>query len=599
MQIKTSNNSTLVSDNLVVSTVSVNEKKLDLISQHFRDNIYSDKIMAPIRELISNAIDEHNLHKIDKAVEVKIYRDDRAYRWSVRDFALGLDENGIRNVLGMYFESTKDRSNASIGGFGVGAKSFFVVTDNATIISHFKGIKSTYIAFLDRGQSGVGVGKITKISEEPTSEQGLEINFEIQDKFAFEKKTSEFLHRTKPTTKITFTSCGISVFSRFPTISRKVGNAEIFAHKRHESYRYQEPNVLIRMGDVCYPIEPRIRDKFTKYFKSDVIIDVPIGTFVIPISRESIAICPQNEKILKELIEKVEEDYNQQYKAATFSLVDLGAYDLFFGIYYKRNPHQITNLVCFPKPTEKILVTIENNYAHSTWRKRLEKWARSNANLDKDVHWVSLKKGEVFSPECILESHTLKSVKSLKLPPLHGKTEIVYTFTKPNNSYRTLRWSLSEFEQECPLEDLDDIKEIEDLQNICVSDSSNRHSWRVCKTAVKALRKKGYFDPEDPLVVDKRIKILKAAREAAELSRVISQVANNKILSSKTRKILLASKDAKNAKRIEEAITKLKKKNEMTRIVFELYMNNSANRSPSRIEIKKVLKNLSTKKTRK
>src|SRR3990172_3941988 len=80
-------------------------KGMEMAQYFLRDKIYSDKVLAVIREYISNAYDEHTKHNIDQNIDVTLATVNNEHRWSVRDYALGLNEHDIRNVFAMYFES--------------------------------------------------------------------------------------------------------------------------------------------------------------------------------------------------------------------------------------------------------------------------------------------------------------------------------------------------------------------------------------------------------------------------------------------------------------------------------------------------------------
>jgi hypothetical protein len=164
----------IASEELVKSTMGMSAKGMDIASYFLRDKIYSDKALACIREYICNAVDEHTKHDIQSPVDVLIKPDDdNNPMWSVRDYAKGLSEDGVRNIFGMYFESTKSGTNDMIGGFGIGSKSAHCYTDTFYVRSWFEGVCTLYACVLGGGSKGVPVGEIYKIDEQPTSESGI------------------------------------------------------------------------------------------------------------------------------------------------------------------------------------------------------------------------------------------------------------------------------------------------------------------------------------------------------------------------------------------------------------------------------------------
>ena len=137
-----------------------------------RNQLYSDKILAVIREYSCNAVDAHvEVGKNDEPIIVSLPTK-LSLEFKVRDFGRGLTENEIGNIYAMYGESTKRGSNEQIGQLGLGCKSAFAYGDNFVINSYVNGTKTSYNAFIDPSQ----VGRISKLSEEKSKKKsGIEI----------------------------------------------------------------------------------------------------------------------------------------------------------------------------------------------------------------------------------------------------------------------------------------------------------------------------------------------------------------------------------------------------------------------------------------
>jgi len=188
------------------SIMGMSNKGMEMASYFLRDRIYTDKTLAVIREYICNAQDEHVKHKIKEAVNVSLKSVNNQWVWAVRDYAKGLNDHDVRNVFGMYFESTKTNENDSIGGFGVGSKAGHAYSDTFYITSYHNGIKTSYICTLGAGNGGIPVGEIYEISQEPTTEQGIEISLEVKslDVYDFSQKTNKFVSFFLPNSNIKF-----------------------------------------------------------------------------------------------------------------------------------------------------------------------------------------------------------------------------------------------------------------------------------------------------------------------------------------------------------------------------------------------------------
>ena len=106
--------------------------------------LYSDKILAVVRELSTNAYDAHaSVGKQDLPFE--IHMPSLAEPWfSVEDFGCGMDEQLVDDTYTTYFGSTKAETNAEAGFMGLGSKSPFSYTDSFTVQTICNGKKLVY-----------------------------------------------------------------------------------------------------------------------------------------------------------------------------------------------------------------------------------------------------------------------------------------------------------------------------------------------------------------------------------------------------------------------------------------------------------------------
>ena len=304
------------------SIMGMSSKGMEMAQYFLRDKIYSDKVLAVVREYISNAQDEHVKHGITKDVEVSLKGVNNQWVWSVRDYAKGLDDHGIRNIFGVYFESTKSQTNDSIGGFGIGSKAGFSYSDTFYVTSYYNGVKTSYICTLGSGDKGIPVGEIYEISQEPTSEQGIEISLEVKgsDVYDFSNKTETLISYFIPNTNIVFNDEYSKRVTRpiIPTTSKSLGGY-VFNNYTTRPY-YNDGTFFVRMGGILYPYTTPTRKK--RFFSNTVIVDVPIGKLSIPISRESIENTPLNDKVFQD-IENVFDKIAEQ-EIATLQVAKFG-----------------------------------------------------------------------------------------------------------------------------------------------------------------------------------------------------------------------------------------------------------------------------------
>lgn len=142
-----------------------------------RDTLYSDKVLAVLREYSANAWDSHRTSGCaDRPIRIKMPTS-MDLTLSIRDYGAGLSEEEVFTVFTQYGESTKRDSDDAVGMLGIGSKSAFAYSDSFTVTSWNGGMKSVYVAVLD--ESDVGV--INKLHEEPCGDEtGLEVQVPIR-----------------------------------------------------------------------------------------------------------------------------------------------------------------------------------------------------------------------------------------------------------------------------------------------------------------------------------------------------------------------------------------------------------------------------------
>ena len=176
-------------------SIAMNAKAFRVLS----DSLYQNKIGSIVREISCNALDGHIMAgKAD--VPFSIHLPDEMEPWfAVQDFGTGLTPDAIINVFTKYFESTKDDSNATVGAFGLGAKSPFSYTDQFTVTSVTDGVKRMYSAYITES----GVPSIVEMDSSPTDEcNGVEIKLSAKRddyrKFSNEVSTQLRFFKVKP-----------------------------------------------------------------------------------------------------------------------------------------------------------------------------------------------------------------------------------------------------------------------------------------------------------------------------------------------------------------------------------------------------------------
>lgn len=251
-----------------------------------RDKMYSNKVLAVMREYSTNAADAHiEAGKPELPISVSLPNRSEPY-FKVRDWGPGLSEEEVRNVYAMYGASTKRSSNDYNGQLGLGSKSAFAYSDSFQITSFWNGTKYAYKAYIDES----GLGSVAKLHEAPTDEgNGVEISVPVAN-----KDFSAF-HQT-----------ALSLYKWFSVIPHIVnGSVKIeppsfrLAGDKWGINKHQNYNSTVRavMGNVCYPVSGESiravapRDEYAKVasmFNAGITLYFDIGDLSIAASREGL-----------------------------------------------------------------------------------------------------------------------------------------------------------------------------------------------------------------------------------------------------------------------------------------------------------------------
>lgn len=255
-----------------------------------RSGIYTDKMMAVIREYICNAIDEHIKYCPERAIDLTL----NSQEFKVRDYGLGLDKEMVFGVFGAFFESTKTKDE--IGGFGLGSKSGHAYNDVFHIKSIHNGFCSSYSFVLSVDERGLEEAKCYLTNTEPSNEDsGIEVHIPLIES----SHEPLFLERVRKFGKY----CDFPLKLNGELLNPLIPTITLGQFKIYKSNDYYHGTSYVKMGPVIYEAE------FLNLDKSlgngyDVIVDVPINSFPIPPSRETIIVNTTTIERGKELCEE-------------------------------------------------------------------------------------------------------------------------------------------------------------------------------------------------------------------------------------------------------------------------------------------------------
>ena len=251
-------------------------------------DLYSDKFVAIVRELATNASDAHVIAGInDRPIKV-VCPNAVSPTFYVKDWGLGIDPEEFEKIYTTYFYSTKTESNDQIGCFGLGSKSPFAYADHFIVENCYSGRKYIYQCF----KNEFGEPAVALLGDTETDDTGIKVSFAVKpvDAMNFEDACKEVLKWFDVTPESNVQIEKIKFDAPAILFKTKLGVANFAEHK-------------VIMGQVAYDIDQ-------KYFKdifgyNSIAVNVPLGMADITPSRQSIRYTPRtvaNLEILKEEI---------------------------------------------------------------------------------------------------------------------------------------------------------------------------------------------------------------------------------------------------------------------------------------------------------
>lgn len=307
-------------------------------------DLYTNKIRAVVRELITNMIDAHALNGNPEKFIIQVPgRLDP--RFVCRDFGPGMsdfDIQGDDNSPGLYnsyFSSSKAESNDFIGGFGLGSKSPFSYTDTFSITSYHKGEIRGYVAYMDGDGPQI---KPTFVKEMgPDDKTGIEIVVPVEEKdfrnFAYE--VSYIMRPFKDLAIINGLNREIDYFPDF----------DDYYGVNPERYWPDRGGLYAIYGGIVYPIDDVIRDRNWLSIRNEVnYIKFPMGSLDIAPSREALSLDDRTRKnIIERVKELSEKAFNEDVKRFKESTSPRHTYRELMKMGYSARDYMISNSVKF------------------------------------------------------------------------------------------------------------------------------------------------------------------------------------------------------------------------------------------------------------
>jgi hypothetical protein len=280
------------------------------------DGLYSNKILAVVRELSTNAYDSHvEAGKVSVPFDVHIPTAISPV-FSIRDYGTSMDHENCMQLYTTYFRSTRNNSNDAVGCLGLGSKAPFAYSDSFTVEAYLNGTRRLYTAYKDES----GNPAFSLMDESDTSEQnGIKVSINVNEydinRFQHESHHVYEHFKVKPNF--------VAYKPSFRSIDKVLAGTNWYFDDNARE------NVIV-MGQISYPIDvnqltangdksfQRHRE-FIEY-SNGLRIFVNIGDVDITPSRESLSYSRDTKKnilgmidnIINEIAVKIEEQIASQ-----------------------------------------------------------------------------------------------------------------------------------------------------------------------------------------------------------------------------------------------------------------------------------------------
>lgn len=258
-------------------SIEMNESMFTMLTK----NVYTDTVLAVMREWSTNAIDSCKAAGLP--VKYKVHLPTLLNpSFSVRDYGTGLSDDEVKGLFSVLGASTKRESNEYNGTFGIGRMSGLAYSDSFTVDSYMNKHKYSYLVSTDSG-----IPQVISLGSVPTDEpNGLSLAVPVKpsDLSQFARKAVE-LYR---------------FFDEQPETSQPLDYTRYQKTIEGKGWYIESSNVVDRytnklaviMGNVAYIVEcSHLKPELSKIInRASLRLEAPLGSVSITPGRESLSI---------------------------------------------------------------------------------------------------------------------------------------------------------------------------------------------------------------------------------------------------------------------------------------------------------------------
>ena len=283
-------------------------------------SLYSNPLLAAIREIVCNADDAHQQAGVTEPVQIFVGELDESQgkMLVVRDFGHGIPDDKMDDIYLVFGESTKKDDSGSTGGFGLGSKAPWAVVDQFFVTSNHNGTKTIY-TLVKSDPDNDGRPSIQVMFRGPTTDTGLEVRVPIVSTIDKANVVAHIkgvvfyggIHATLKDADCSTKSNGLP-FLETNDLSKVPGSATLvrtsyssYSDKAHYNPVYattsRNAKVLIRYGAVVYPITDPEHIKLPHTLDHTWVIQAPPDSLSLQPSRETLVFTETTKNTLKAL----------------------------------------------------------------------------------------------------------------------------------------------------------------------------------------------------------------------------------------------------------------------------------------------------------
>jgi len=375
---------------------------------HMLTNIYSDPIMAVLREYSANARDEHTLLGLDRPIEVTLPNRFNS-NLVVKDYGRGMSIDFVEQRYSQYGDSAKRDDPNQIGGYGIGGKSALAYTDSFTLTTVKDGIKGVFVISRDAG----GTGSIKTIIPGGTltsEENYTEIKVPAKGENDFTEK-AKFLFKFWPEGSVIVNGEKPVRFSGQP-----VGDDLWYSRGAGQSY--------LVMGGIPYRVANPSRFLTSHYLNNfHFIANVGIEEATVTPSREDL----EYDTITMETLRRVGSEFEKRFIAmATKEILDQPTHETAFSKW--REWKGSIPGTSFDNLTYKGDLLVDSMPVEGVvWKRNAYRYEGNHHNI-KNINTSSLKNyAFITGREDVNSSYTKARVRRyLEAKMIHGITHAVF-----------------------------------------------------------------------------------------------------------------------------------------------------------------------------